>query len=347
MMRKCPRWLCHSPVTLEGTLACIRKRKDKWQALVRRHGSRQIAKSFLSRKAAEQWARQMEIRIEAGLPEHLAEVALHTFTDVVRRYEVEFSRKKRGHAVERYRLNTISQSCLGKLSPAHVTSQQIARFRDARLKLAGNATVRRELGLLRHILEVARFEWGLPYHVNPVDQIQKPQPPQGRTRRFSGEEEAQLHHALKQCRNPEVHMMVRLAIETAMRRGEIVKLMWCDVNIQNRTALLRETKNGEDRTVPLTPAAIKILQEQAALREVEGRVFATTASGLQQSWERAVKRSGLVDLHFHDLRHEAISRFFERGLSVPEVALISGHKTPSMLFRYTHLKAEAVALKLD
>jgi integrase len=328
-------------------LACIRRRKDKWQALVRRHGSRQIAKSFLSRKAAEQWARQMEVRIEAGLPEHLADATFHTFVDVVRRYEVEFSRKKRGYPVERYRLNTISQSCLGKLSPAHVTGPQVARFRDARLKLAGNATVRRELGLLRHILEVARLEWGLPYHANPVDQIQKPQPPQGRSRRLLVEEESQLHGALQHCRNPEVPMMVRLAIETGMRRGEIVKLAWCDVNIQNRTALLRETKNGEDRMVPLTTAATRILQEQAALRGAEGRVFSTTASGLQQSWSRAVKRSGLINFHFHDLRHEAISRFFERGLSVPEVALISGHKTPSMLFRYTHLKAEAVALKLD
>lgn len=328
-------------------MACIRRRKDKWQALVRRHGSRQIAKSFLSRKAAEQWARQMEMRIESGLPEHLAEASLSTFTDVVKRYEVEFSRKKRGYAVERYRLNTITQSCLGKLSPTQVTGPQIARFRDARLKLAGNATVRRELGLLRHILEVARLEWGLPYHVNPVDQIQKPQPPQGRTRRLLEEEEAKLLLALQRCRNAEVPTMVRLAIETGMRRGEIVKLLWCDVNIQSRTALLRETKNGEDRMVPLTSVAIRILQEQAACRGTEGRVFSTTASGLQQSWERAVKRSGLPDLHFHDLRHEAISRFFERGLSVPEVALISGHKTPSMLFRYTHLKAAAVAQKLD
>lgn len=327
-------------------MACIRRRKDKWQALVRRHGSRQIAKSFLSRNAAEQWARQMEMRIEAGLPEGLADEALHTFSDVVLRYEAEFSRKKRGYAVERYRLNTISQSCLGKLSPAQVTGPQIARFRDSRLKLAGNATVRRELGLLRHILAVAKLEWGLPYHVNPVDQIQKPPPPQGRSRRLYGEEETRLQQALQHCRNLEVPLMVRLAIETGMRRGEIVKLAWRDVNIQNRTAVLRETKNGEDRAVPLTPAAIRILQKQAALRGAESRVFSTTASGLQQSWERAVKRSGLQDLHFHDLRHEAISRFFERGLSVPEVALISGHKTPSMLFRYTHLKAEAVALKL-
>ena len=327
-------------------MATIRKREGKWQALVRRHGSRQVAKTFLSRKSAEQWARQMEIRLESGVPDHMADIPFQSFADVVRRYEKEVSRQKRGYSVERYRLQTISKSCLGKLSPLQVTGPQIARFRDDRLKSAGNATVRRELGLLRHVLEVARLEWGLPYPQNPVDQIQKPQPPQGRSRRLTGDEEACLLEALATCRNLEVKLMVRLAIATGMRRGEIVKLNWRDINIQNRTALLRETKNGEDRVVPLSPAAINILREQAAQRGAEGWVFRTTASGLQQAWVRVLKRAKINNLHFHDLRHEAISRFFEKGLSVPEVALISGHKTPAMLFRYTHLKPEAVADRL-
>lgn len=327
-------------------MATIRKREGKWQALVRRNGSRQVAKTFVSRKSAEQWARQMEIRLESGVPFHIVDIPFQSFADVVRRYEKEVSRQKRGYSVERYRLQTISKSCLGKLSPAQVTGPQIARFRDERLKTAGNATIRRELGLLRHILEVARLEWGLSYLQNPADQIQKPQPPQGRSRRLTKDEEKRLLKAMEGCRNPEVPLMVRLAIETGMRRGEIVKLNWRDIDIQNRTALLRETKNGEDRTAPLSPAAITILQQQAAQKGAEGQVFSTTASGLQQSWERVLERAKIEDLHFHDLRHEAISRFFERGLSVPEVALISGHKTPAMLFRYTHLKAEAVAEKL-
>lgn len=327
-------------------MATIRKREGKWQALVRRHGSRQIAKTFVSRKSAEQWARQMEIRLESGLPEPEAEVPFRTFADVIMRYASEISIQKRGHGVERYRLSILSQSLLGRLSPLQVTGPQIARFRDERLKTAANATVRRDLGLLRHILEIARLEWGVPYQVNPVDQIQKPQSPQGRTRRLSRDEERRLLKALEDCRNSEVPLMARLAIETGMRRSEIVKLNWHDIDMVNRTALLRETKNGEDRTVPLSSAAISILHQQAAQKGAEGQVFSTTGSGLQQSWERVLVRAGITDLHFHDLRHEAISRFFERGLSVPEVALISGHKTPSMLFRYTHLKAEAVADKL-
>ncbi len=327
-------------------MATIRKREGKWQALVRRHGSRQFAKTFVSRKSAEQWARQMEIRLESGLPEPTTDIPFLTFADVIYRYETEVSRQKRGHATERYRLKVLAQSSLGKLNPTQITPPQVARYRDDRLKRVCNASVRRELGILRHMLQIARLEWGLPYHVNPVDQIQKPQPPTGRSRRLSKDEEKRLLKALEGCRNPEVPLMVSLAIETGMRRGEIVKLNWQDVDMVNRTALLRETKNGEDRTVPLSPAAIATLQLQAGQKGAEGQVFSTTGSGLQQSWERVLARAGITDLHFHDLRHEAISRFFERGLSVPEVALISGHKTPSMLFRYTHLKPEAVADKL-
>jgi integrase len=327
-------------------MATIRKREGKWQALVRRHGTRQVAKTFVSRKSAEQWARQMEIRLESGLTDGIADLPFQTFGDVLRRYETEFSRHKRGHAVEQYRIKTLMTSCIGKLRPVQVTAPQVARYRDDRLKRVSNATVRRELGLLRHVLEIGRLEWGLAHQVNPVDQIQKPTCPQGRNRRLSEDDERRLFVALAQCRNSEVALMVRFAIETAMRRGEIVKLQWRDVNIESRIALLRETKNGEDRTVPISPAAIAVLQAQRANSEIEGSVFRTSASGLQQAWERAITRSGIVDLHFHDLRHEAISRLFERGLSMPEVALISGHKTPAMLFRYTHLKPERVALLL-
>jgi len=327
-------------------MATIRKRKDKWQALVRRQGSRQMAKTFLSRKSAEQWARQTEIRLERGVPDHMADCSFDSFADVVARYALDISRQKRGYRVEYYRLKTISKSCLGGLSPIQIAGPQIARFRDDRLKSAGKATVRRELGLLRHIFEVARREWGLPYHQNPVDHIQKPQPPQGRTRRFCGDEEQRLFKALRGCRNPEVSLMVRLALATAMRRGEILNLNWADIDVENRTALLRETKTGEDRMAPLSSVALEVLREQSVRKGEQERVFSTTASALGQAWLHVVRRAAIDDLRFHDLRHEAISRFFEKGLSVPEVALISGHKTPAMLFRYTHLKPEAVATKL-
>jgi integrase len=96
---------------------------------------------------------------------------------------------------------------------------------------------------------------------------------------------------------------------------------------------VKDTKNGEDRVVPLSNKSLSILQ---SLPRLGTTVFNASHSSLQNAWKRLIKRSGLIDLHFHDLRHEAISRFIERGLTIPEAASISGHKTQSMLLRYAH-----------
>ena len=122
-----------------------------------------------------------------------------------------------------------------------------------------------------------------------------------------------------------------------MRRGEILKIQ--PHNIKGRILVLPMSKNGSSRQIPLTKKAIQILNDSKL-------PFVTTPNALRLSWSRLKKKGNIKDLHFHDLRHEAISRFFEKGLSIPEVALISGHKDARMLFRYTHLKAEDILRKL-
>ena len=129
-----------------------------------------------------------------------------------------------------------------------------------------------------------------------------------------------------------------------MRRSEILSLTWENVDIQNGTCYLPMTKNGSPRTVPLTSKALRIAKSLPQNSEL---VFPISSNAVRLSWDRLRSRAGINDLRFHDLRHEAISRFFERGLSIAEVALISGHKDPRMLFRYTHLRAEDVAKKLQ
>jgi len=132
-----------------------------------------------------------------------------------------------------------------------------------------------------------------------------------------------------------------------MRRGEILNARWSDLSFEKRTLHIAVTKNGYARTIPLSGAATAVLR---SLREhtnsMADRIIPLTENTAKMAWKRLVKRAGLANLRFHDLRHEAISKFFERGLSVPEVALISGHRDPRMLFRYTHPNAETVAAKL-
>lgn len=157
------------------------------------------------------------------------------------------------------------------------------------------------------------------------------------------EELQALSKALDECRNKHVKPMALFALATGMRRGEILALNWDDIDKERRTATIRMSKNGDPRTVPLSSSALAALK---LCQTASGRIFPLSANAFRLSWERTKRRAGLEDLRFHDLRHEAISRFFELGLNVPEVAMISGHKDPRMLFRYTHPKAEEVANKM-
>ncbi len=136
-----------------------------------------------------------------------------------------------------------------------------------------------------------------------------------------------------------------MAVSTAMRQGELLFLAWDRIDLKRRTAYLPDTKNGEARTVPLSSRATTLLEKLP--RSIDGRVFPLTATGVAQAWKRAVKRAGLQDLRFHDLRHEAASRLFERGLDSMEVATVTGHKGLRMLKRYMHLRAQDLARKLE
>ena len=129
-----------------------------------------------------------------------------------------------------------------------------------------------------------------------------------------------------------------------MRRGELLSARWQHFDLEKRTLLIPMTKNGHPRKVPLDAAALAAIERLP--RSDDGRLLPLSDEAVKLAWKRLIKRARIVDFHFHDLRHEAISRFFERGLTVPEVALISGHRDVRMLFRYTHLKAEDVAARL-
>ena len=125
-----------------------------------------------------------------------------------------------------------------------------------------------------------------------------------------------------------------------MRRSELLNAKWRDVNWKDHTLRIPVAKNGHARTIPLAREALSILSNLGNVHDPEARIFPLSCESVKLAWKRLVTRAKIGDLHFHDLRHEAVSRFFELGLTLPEVALISGHKDPRMLFRYTHLKAD-------
>ncbi|RQH12749.1 site-specific integrase [Bradyrhizobium sp. RP6] len=217
-------------------------------------------------------------------------------------------------------------------------------FRDERLLTIKASTLKRQLNPLRHMFEIARDEWGMPVERNPVKKLKLDAQDQRRERRLREGEFDRLIEAAKSRRNPLIGSIIRFAVATGMRRGEILGVRWKHVDRAQRSLLIPDTKTGQSRTIPLIASALEVLAER---RRDDERVFPITANAFRLAWERVKFNAGIEDLHFHDLRHEAISLFFEKGLSTPEVALISGHKDLRMLFRYAHAARQAILAKLE
>lgn len=268
-------------------------------------------------------------------------------------YRQKVSILKKGYVQESYRVANLIRSPLATKSMRQVSSPDIASYRDLRLaqtnphtgRQISASTVRLEMSLLSHVFDIGRIEWGV-CDSNPVTNVRKPKTPPGRDRRLLPREERLI---LRYCHNHpthELYSLVVLALETAMRQGELLQLEWENINLRNRIAHLPDTKNGSKRDVPLSLKAREMLIRLGVKNK--GRVFSYTSNGLKSAWRIMLNRLGIEDLHFHDLRHEACSRLFELGtLDVMEIAAISGHKSLAMLKRYTHLKATKLVKKLE
>jgi len=194
------------------------------------------------------------------------------------------------------------------------------------------------------LYELAKREWGLPVRDNPVAGLKLPPTDVRRERRLKAGEWEKLIEAARQSRNPLLLSVIKFAVLTGLRRGELLAARWDDVDWQQRILVVRLTKNGHPRALPLTTDCLKLLE---TLPKHEERIFPISGNAVRLAWTRLCKRTGIVNLHFHDLRHEAISRFFEKGLTVPEVALLSGHKDMRMLLRYSHGMRLRVLEKLN
>jgi integrase len=271
---------------------------------------------------------------------------------MVERYVEEVTPTKKGESQERYRANQFRKSKLADMQLDKITGEVVAQYRDTRLKEVSANTVRLELAFLSVVFEQCRKEWGLAVS-NPVRQIRMPKPGKPRQRRLEAGEEDAL---LAECRNSRayyLHSFVVLAIETGMRSGEMLAMRWEHVNLTNRTVFLPDTKNGSPRTVPLSTRALNAIH--ALPRALNGRLFTSGYHSIHNAFQLAVTKAQkthadsntfLKGLRFHDLRHEAVTRLFEKGLNPIEVGMVSGHKTLSMLQRYTHLRSEELVAKL-
>ena len=328
-------------------MASIRKRGDlQWEARVRKRGQPLQCKTFTTKAKAEAWAKQIESEMDRGVFVSRVEAEATTLTEALERYACEVAPKKKDAHHDILRCRRFQQRPFARKTLAAIRGKDIAGFiQERQAEGIGANMIRLDLALLSHLFNMARTAWGMESLTNPVDLVkgQRPKLPGGRDRRLVGDEQTRLLAAALTY-SGEIGAIITWAIETAMRRGEIAAMRWEHLDTKARVLLIPETKNGTPRRVPLSTAALAILD--ALPQHPDGRIWSMRPDSISQAFERVCKAAGIEGLTFHDLRHEAASRLFEKGLNPMQVAAITGHKTLQMLKRYTHLRAEDLALLL-
>ena len=320
----------YDEITMSGMATLKKTDSGKWQAQVARSG-RRVAKSFRTKREAQDWAAREEYLIETG-GQNAKGMA---FRDVLDRYAREVSPAKKGARWEIIRLEKIGRDPIGGVSIGDLTAQHFATWRDRRLLDVSPASVRREMVLLSGVLTVARKEWGL-IHANPMADVRKPANSRPRSRRVTDDEIARLTAAARRDKSKRTILAFRFAVETGMRAGEICGLT--PDSIDGRVARLAETKNGDPRAVPLSSAALAILDEV-------GGDFRLSSRDLDSHFRLCRGRAGITGLTFHDSRAEALTRLSAK-VDVLTLARISGHRNISELMTYYRESAEDIAGRL-
>jgi integrase len=207
------------------------------------------------------------------------------------------------------------------------------------------STFNKDLSFISSVIQSAINDWGIYFPSNPCRSMKREKESKPRTRVLEDNEQTELLEACALVNNIYLKPMVQFSIETAIRQGELLKIRYGNINFRNRTLLLTDTKNGEDRTIPLSEKAFLILQSQP--RQFDGKVFPMTRNQVKYFWEEALKKTNIKGLRWHDLRRHACTLMFEKGLSVPEVQLCSGHLDPKILLNtYTKLDPKKIVKKL-
>ncbi|QSB03156.1 site-specific integrase [Methylomonas sp. EFPC1] len=311
-------------------MATIRKRQGRYHTQVRKNG-KSITKTFTNKSDALKWAKEQEVKIEQGTfttKEVKKTEQVVTLAFLLERWEKEVLTSLKSWSVERYKVALVTRE-LGKFPLDQITSTFLASYRDRRLSLASNQTVKHELGLIRRAMKKG-IEWG---YISNVPLLTSPSlKGQARTRRLK---EKELHLLLSSA-DEYLQNVIILLIETAMRRGELASLKISNIDLEKRLVLLEDTKNGEDRTIPISKKAL--LAVQYLIKEAKSPFLLNyKKEWLTEKFITLCKSNGIENFRLHDLRHEGVSSLFEKGLNMIEVSSISGHKDLSMLKRYTHI----------
>ena len=341
-------------------MATIEKRigssgKTTWRVRVRRFSGPQLTRSFARKIDAEEWARGIEHKMDVGDHVPNAEARKRTLADAIDRYlSVTLPRAKhRKNANEQTRLLNWWRAEIGSRALVNITPATIAEVRDSLAQVktrAGKplsgATVNRYVTALSAVLTVTANEYGWIQR-NPARNVTRLADSKGRERFLTEAERGALLRACDASDCPVLGAVVRLALATGARKGELMALEWPGIDLNRRVARLLDTKNGESRTVPLAAPAVAVLRELRKGRLPVGPVVPCSVTTIDKAWQAARADAGLRDFRFHDLRHSAASYLAMSGASLMDIAAILGHKTLAMVKRYSHLSEQHTTAAVD
>ena len=307
-----------------------------WRAQVARNGIRRSS-TRNTKAAAQSWAAGVEAELVAV---RRGEMPRKTVLQALERYRAEVSPKKRGARWELLRLDAYGREPWAQLWLTDLRPDHVAAWRDRRLAVVTQGTVQRDFNLLRAVFSVARKEWRW-LNSDPMMGVARPGENRARTRRIGWREARAICRALGypgESKSAEVARAFLIALRTGMRAGEILSLTPDAVDLRTRVAHLKNTKNGDDRSVPMTSAAARLFKGWYG--------WTVTAASRDALFRKARERCGITDLHFHDARAEALTRLSKK-VDVLTLAKISGHRDLNMLLhRYFRESAGDIASRL-
>ncbi|MCA3247865.1 MAG: site-specific integrase [Azospirillum sp.] len=334
-------------------MASILQINGRWRALIRKRGQT-ACQTFDTKTAAKAWAAEKEREIENGAAGIKSSVRGKTFGDLIDKYREQLSSEKRWGRSKDALLDLLKRR-LGDRAVADLSAQALIEYgRTRRKEGLGPAGLGTELSLVGVVLNAARVVFNLDAPagaakdaIAALRQMKSVAPSRERNRRPTPAELAKLKSEIAK-RRLEIPMsdLIDFAVASGLRLGEIVSLRWADIDEEKRTVVVRSRKHPDvnqkrDDVVPLLGEAWDIVQRQPRTAD---RIFPYRREAVSTSFWSLCRRPGveIEDLHFHDLRHEALSRLFEKGYSIPEVSIVSGHRSWEQLKRYTQIKPESL-----
>lgn len=329
-----------------------------WRVFVRKRGYATVSKTFKKKTEAQRWVSLTEADMVVG--KHIEipkEARATTVGDVFDEYLNDMPSDLKNPEQQRIKVRALRNSCdfmARRLD--QISSKDIQNWRDSRLQKVAKSTVNRDLNTIRGVLNFAIKEWRLPLAFNPASEVARfKNADVQRERRWEQHEinallEANNFDASIKPKNKQglAGWAIAVSIETAMRKGELLKLRAKDFHSKERYIDVIDPKNGEDRKVPLSSHALELLKVLASGLEPDQKIFPISSSWLGQAFDSSMKSAGLAnaDLRIHDARHEAATRLSSKLTNVLELSAVTGHKSLQSLKRYYNPNPTDLAEKL-